>query len=68
MAAGFMPLFGDGPEEYCPEECAHTDCARARELRDSLCRECGKPMHEQVRFYRAEDGEGWIHAICARAS
>lgn len=63
MAVGFIPTFGEGPGEYCPGDCEHTDCAAARKLVAEPCVTCGRPIGDELRFYRAEGG-GHEHMHC----
>lgn len=65
MAAGFTPTFGPRRGQYCKAACRHTDCAAARLLVASPCVTCGKTISQQPRYFQAEGGDGYEHALCA---
>ena len=71
MAAGTLAAPGTkyGP---CKKECKHTDCTNTRQMAESICPECKKPIGYETRFYKLHKGEllpgsdfeGLVHAAC----
>lgn len=57
------PKLGNGPGEYCPDECSHKDCAVSRLQVASLCRVCGEPIGQGVPIYFEK--ESIVHRDCA---
>jgi len=62
MAAGRLggPGTKYGP---CKGGCKHTDCAKTREMADTLCTVCLKEIGYDERFYELDD-KTLVHAIC----
>lgn len=54
MAAGTLPAPGTkhGP---CLLTCRHIDCGVTRAMMAATCRDCGKPILADVRFYQVDD-------------
>lgn len=65
MAATTLPQPGTeyGP---CPEPCDHIDCKQTREIANSICTLCKKPIGYNTRFYVDPDIEekSYVHALC----
>lgn len=65
MAAGTIAAPGThaGP---CEGECAHTDCAKTREMAATICGLCQKPIGYDRRFYSDTfmGVEALYHAPC----
>jgi len=55
LAATTLPVPGTkyGP---CKKQCGHTDCQATREMAETPCKLCGKPIDYNTRFYEHEDG------------
>ena len=62
MAAGTLSAPGTqfGP---CAIGCKHTDCAKTREMADTLCTVCLNAIGYDVRFYELDD-KTLVHANC----
>lgn len=69
MAASRLPQPGTefGP---CENECKHIDCKQTREMAESICHFCQKPVGYETRFYQIDTilGLQFVHAFCYEES
>lgn len=47
----------------CKEKCQHTDCAATREMAESLCIHCKKPIGYETKMYHIKDNM-YAHTLC----
>ena len=51
-----------GSAFLCKGECQHKDCQGHRDLINSLCKICQKPLGEDAAYYR--EAAGYAHRLC----